>query len=376
MTAKWPSSCWHAGSSIVLSRHTLPRVAIQHQHKVIRCYASAPRQIAKRPDLATARAIETKYAANAALTWVQSGVKGDNLNPPRSTLPPPLALPDRDNGQIFFYYWFNVGRAYGTFYKEGIKGVWYNYKAASLLKERIKNDGGGAQQAAIRGVLTRAEWQLLARNTYDIGKLPLFGLLVLLFGEWLPLLVPFMPGVVPGTCRIPQQIKGMRMKAEERRRVSFRAGNFSPEEKQIVFAEKQSWPMTDKEYIQTILAPLRDDQLHHLSSSLTLHSSLWDRVQLSPLRFLMRRNLTKHLQYLAIDDKLLTPHIKSQSPSLSSPELERACEERGLDVLGRPEAVLRENLVWWLRGQQEDQGSGKAMMGMLFRRPAAWIPEK
>ncbi|TKA77454.1 hypothetical protein B0A55_04767 [Friedmanniomyces simplex] len=301
------------------------------------------------------------------------------FNPPRSTLPPPLELPERDAVQAIVIYWFNIGRAYGTFYKEGVKAVWYNNKASRLLRERIKGElkAGGEKEAASRGLISRSQWQILQRNNHDIGKLPLFGVLVLVFGEWLPLFVPFMPGVVPGTCRIPKQVHGMREAAEERRRTSFRTANFEPEKGQISFGEAEvqgnTWPMASEKYIQGVLQPMRDDQLHHLSTTLGLHSRLWDRVQLSPFRFLMRRRVTKHLQYLALDDRLL-----AQSPptsKLSHMELENACEERGLDVLGRPEPILRESLSWWLKRQAEDKGRGRAMLSMLFRRLAIrdWV---
>ncbi|KAK4553411.1 hypothetical protein LTR86_009468 [Recurvomyces mirabilis] len=378
MTARWPSSCLQTGSSIFTSRYGFTQLATISRRSITRHYAQPPpRPTQQRPakqDQAVVRIDEKSYAANSAFIWIQSGARSGPVNPPRSTLPPPLELPERKDIPNFFYYWFKIGSTYGSFYKEGVKAVWYNNKASRALRERIRNDGGGddAATVAIQGRMSRSEWQLLARNTHDIGKLPLFGVLVLLFGEWLPLLVPFMPGVVPGTCRIPKQVRGMREKAEERRRVTFRMGNFEPEQAQIKYAEVKTWPMTETAYIDGLLQAMREDQLHHLSSSLTLHSRLWDRVQLYPLRFLMTRSLAKHLQYLAIDDRLLLH--SGRTSTLTTAELERACEERGLDVLGRPEPYLRDNLSWWLKRQQDDEGRGRAMMSMLFRRPNAWIP--
>ncbi|KAK1808370.1 hypothetical protein LTR12_017277 [Friedmanniomyces endolithicus] len=379
MSRKWQSSCLLAvqTSCIHTPRHGFIPLSSIYQQTHRRRYAHQPPQQA-RPDAATSIAISEHYSAKAALNAIQSRTHGDPINPPRSTLPPPLELPERDKAPSVFIYWFRIGRAYGSFYKEGVKAVWFNNRAAKLLRERVSGElgAGGEKEAAARGLISRSEWQVLRRNEHDIGKLPLFGVLVVVFGEWLPLFVPFMPGVVPGTCRIPSQVRGMHEVGEERRRMSFRTANFEPEKGQIGFGEMAAveggaWPMASEEYILDVLKPMRDDQLHHLSTTLGLHGRIWDRLQLSP--FLIRRRVTRHLQYLALDDRLLAQ--APPSSKLSQVELENACSERGLDVLGRPEAILRESLEWWVKRQEEDEGRGRAMLSMLFRRLAIrdWV---
>jgi hypothetical protein len=377
MNLRWPSSCLRAGSSIYLKSANHGSTFTLHHIKVVRRYAQHSQPVTSpRPDVATNRAVSHEYASNSALKQIEAGTKGDPVNPPRSTLPPPLVVPERGPSTSFFAYWYSVGKAYTSFYKSGIAAVWYNRKAADALKARIKRDHNVQDMghAAAEGLMSRSDWQILQRNSHDIGKLPVFGLMVLIFGEWTPLLVAFVPNTVPGTCYIPQQVRGMREKAEERRRITFRAGNFEPPKEQVNFTKSASWPTTNAAYIQRqLLKPLRADQLHHLSSTLSLHSRMWDRVQLYPLRFLVQRRLAQHLRYLALDDNLLLRD--SRESSLSLPELERACEERGMDILGRPEAVLRGNLSWWLRRQQNDEGRGRAMLSMLFRRLdiARWV---
>lgn len=270
-------------------------------------------------------------------------------------------------------YYFRVGRAYGGFYWVGIKAVWFNFQATRLLKERIQKDAGEKWLSVVK----RSEFQLLERNSHDIGKLPLFGVLVALLGEWLPLLVPFMPGVVPGTCCFPKQLEGMRKKAEERRRRSFRQGISEPSKEQISEipegTETKDWPMTGKDYAALKLKGLRDDQLYHLSCTLDLHNRMWDRIQLPPPSWLLRRGLSKRLSYLTKDDKLLTRD--GGVPKLSSDETIIACEQRGLDVLGKREEVLRNDLTWWLARQNDDRGRGDAIFTMLFRRLAMreWV---
>jgi len=240
------------------------------------------------------------------------------------------------------------------------------------VKKEIEKRGASA--SSMLDHLKRSEFQLLARNSYDISKLPFFAVLVAIFGEWLPLLVPFIPSVVPGTCRIPKQIRGMRAKAEERRRISFRRGIAEPAKDQIlaaVDANAQNWPMSGKVFVSETLKRLKHEQLYHLSCTLNNHNSLWDRVQLPPPAALLRRGLSKRITYVVSDDKLLN-RIHGAASRLTPDELAIACEERGIDVLGKREETLRQDLESWLERQKEDRGSGKTLMVLLFRRPNAW----
>ena len=217
-----------------------------------------------------------------------------------------------------------------------------------------------------RRVLSRAEFQLLERNARDIGKLPFFALLVLLFGEWLPLLVPFIPNRVPGTCRIPKQVRGMREKSEARRRWSFRSGVAEPGAGQVATGEGGKWRMTDRASVGEVLKSLGSEQLMHLSCVLGQHSGVWDRVQLTPPAALIRRGVCKRVQYLALDDFLIIE--AGGIENLASEELVVACEERGIDVLGKPEEKLKAELQAWIKKQESDEGRGWAMIEMLFKR--------
>jgi hypothetical protein len=305
------------------------------------------------------------------------------LNPPPTTLPPPLDLPSRGE-ESYPVYLYRTGRAYGTFYKDGLKNVWHNHKDASALKKRIVADLNECKpdlaspasassrwsqlrdEAVQRGVVRRAEFQQLQRNARDIGKLPFFGVLVLLFGEWLPLIVPFIPNRVPGTARIPKQVEGMRGKAEARRKMSFREGVAEPKAKQIAVVNGGKWRMTDKGNVQGVLEGLTPAQLMHLSCVLNQHSGIWEKVRTMPPAALLRRAVRERLQYLAQDDFLM---IEAGGPGgLSSEEVVIACEERGIDVLGKAEERLREELQAWVKKQEKDDGRGWAMMEMLFKR--------
>lgn len=381
MTRGWRSGYLRTGLSI--------RVRQRDYHRLVSAHSIAHnRHFAQKPSTSSASDGVTATPADpvkSALTIIQSKARVDPINPPRSTIPPPLSLPTRGD-ESKWVYWFRIGKAYGTFYKDGIKAVYFNYQASKILKNRINLEykAKNVTEAVSKKLITRSEFQLLARNSHDIGKLPVFGLLVLIFGEWLVFVVPFVPNRVPGTCRIPSQIRGMRLTAEERRRHSFRQGITEPSKEQFSSEEvggsektkgnAVSWPVAfSAEYRKRMVKNFRDDQLYHISSSLGLHNRLWDRVQLPPPAFLLRRGINKRMTYLCQDDFLI---LENGGPSrLTQDELHTACEERGIDVLGKKDETLRNDLTWWLKREQEDRGAGYALLTMLFRRLAMreWV---
>lgn len=220
------------------------------------------------------------------------------------------------------------------------------------------------ESAAEKRLLSRAEYQVVARNLRDIGKLPLFTVLVMLFGEWLPLLVPYIPNAVPYVCRFPKQIEGMRSKQEERRRRSFREGVVGPE-MQTQRAQSET-STTNGGNGAALLDGLKYEQLLHLSSSLNLHGRWWAKLNVAPPRFMIAHRLSQKFAYFAIDDSLLLQ--AGGASKLNSEELAIACEERGMDVLNRSDSELLQRLDEWLRRQQRDPGLGQNMMDMLFRR--------
>ena len=403
MTTRWPSGYLSAVSRISCQQHAPSRLIVSSSIVLYR--TSQTRQYAKsRPKKpppppqakqfrrdavassgpAPGKALPQPDAVKSAYEIVAADATHDPINPPRSTLPPRLDLPTRGSESVFVYY-FNLGRAYGRFYKDGIKAVWYNNKAARALRKRIladlgvnTRDANGMRTLIEQVRLTRSDFQLIRRNDHDIGKLPLFGLLVLVFGEWLPLIVPFIPNAVPSTCRIPKQQRQMQEKNEKRRQWAFTLGISEPTAEQ--WADRKTaqnssaftWPMAfDTRYIRHEVQRLRLDQLYHLSCTLGLHKHFWDKLQLPPI-VMTGRAIMNRFMYLAQDDYLLLNRGRDKSfevaKRLSPEELRIAVAERGFDVLGHSDEALRERLVWWLDRQAKDRARGRAMLGMLFRR--------
>lgn len=140
------------------------------------------------------------------------------LNPPSTTRPPPLSLPDKLPGLPRYKYYFRVGKAYGVFYKNGLKAIWTNYKLARALPHQIFSRGQAKVHQAVRdGLLSRADFQLIRRTRRDINRVPLFALIWLICGEFTPLVVIYVTGAVPRTIWMPKQVQKAREEAENRR---------------------------------------------------------------------------------------------------------------------------------------------------------------
>ncbi|TID14319.1 hypothetical protein E6O75_ATG09398 [Venturia nashicola] len=300
--------------------------------------------------------------------------KHDRVNASPTTLPAPLDVPEREKGQGKFSYAFKAGKAYLGFYKTGIKNIYSNWKVAREIGGKLERgmtprlppgDGmrGGGGKAFVKGggdnvytdfLLTRAELQFLRRSRHDMSRVPLFALLFVVFGEWLPLIVVFFTPVVPYTCRIPRQVEKTRRALEEMRRKSFR-GEIDG------YVPTPTRRGTDGQAIQN-LDDCEKGQLMHISRSLGLHFRLWDFTKgIIPGSGILKYRIRKHLEYLAQDDALLLRD--GGVAKLNQEEVLLACEQRGIDVLGRREDYLRDTLERWMKGRKDGR-----VLNMLLSR--------
>jgi hypothetical protein len=150
-------------------------------------------------------------------------------------------------------------------------------------------------------------------------------------GEFTPVVVIALSGVVPWTCRIPKQIESDRRKLEKRRSISFR--------------ELTSEPPT-----QAGAENLGRAQLLHISRSLGLSSGLWDWIGGLPTG-LLRRKVGRRVEYLELDDDLIRK--AGGVNDMASEEVKMALVERGVDVLGKGDALLKANLNAWLLSREK-----------------------
>lgn len=314
----------------------------------------------------------------------------DGINGPISTLPPPLNFPEKGDSSAPVHL-FRIGRAYGKFYWDGVKATWANHKRAKTLKTHIvaSNRAAGLPniprpllahlefyyENAGKEKMTRTDFQLLMREQYDFRKLPPFALMVALFGEWLPLIVPFVPSAVPRTCRIPNQIEDMRKGVEERRKISFREGLKTPKPSESNDEAMPTSMAGGKKALPRLYHSMRTAQ-HivkmgkpesiHISRVLGIGGRLFDKMGVQHPLFPVK--LMRHLGYLHIDDELLLRDWVLSHLTLSTEETRIACEERGIDVVGRGESEMKEDLSKWLEGRKRDNGDYGEVLKMLFTR--------
>ena len=289
-----------------------------------------------------------RLASTAAATRI---VHNTNVNPPSSTLPGPLVLPVRAESQSAPSYFFSLGKAYLSFYKTGAKAVYTNFKASQSITSRLP-PSTSVSDALEKGLLSRAEWQLIWRSRQDIKKVPLFALVFMICGEFTPLVVLFMAGVVPRTCMIPKQVQMMREKREARRAQSFRDGTLDQ--------ASRNTPEVDD---------LKSFQLVHIGRSLGLYPALFDRLFGGFPTAALRARVRRWKEYLELDDVAIERNGGVQEMEME--EVRIAAEERGLDVLGKNDTQLKGVLNDWLAARKN-----QPVIPLLIARPSAWTKAK
>lgn len=266
---------------------------------------------------------ETKTSFSSAAS---STSLSQSLNPPASTRPPPLTVPVREPNSSLPKHLYKLGKAYVSFYRTGLKAILTNYR---LLSKTSKN-----------AETSRAALLLRERTRHDIVRLPLFGLIILLTGEFSPLVVFLFPKLTPYTCRIPGHVNKLRRKAEERRARSAEG-----------------------------LAKVKDGMVPervadgHIARVLGLGGSVWDRVGLRvPFA---RRRVRGALERIVRDDFMIK--AGGGVGKVDDDEVVLAAEVRGLDVREREVSELRDWLGRWIDrttrgGESEGQGAVRKLL--------------
>lgn len=162
-------------------------------------------------------------------------------------------------------------------------------------------------------------------------RVPIFGLVMLICGEFTPLVVIAISDVVPWTCRIPRQVEGDRRKLEERRSNAFRG--LATEPPSVAGVEK-----------------LSRNQLKQITASLGLGFRLWDWVGGLPSGMLATK-VRKQVEYLDMDDALIRKGGGLRE--METEEVKMALMERGVDVLGKEIPKLRRDLASWLHSRDK-----------------------
>lgn len=252
------------------------------------------------------------------------------VNPPAVSRPPPLTLPRRRDYESTPKYYFEMGKGYLKFYKDGLKNV---LASRRLLREKLKRTPADDRPSIFRPnyvprTFSRADWVLLWRVRHDMIRLPLFGLMLIVIGEFTVLVVAYVDHLVPYTCRIPTQIFGALEKAEQRRKAAF--------------------DEFESKYPHGVLSPrvTRDVARAHVLKSLHISGAMWDKLGFTPPGMWQAKGLHR-MAFLEGDDKNI---VEDGGPTgLEYDELRLACADRGIDTLGKSETELRSWFGDWLR---------------------------
>lgn len=212
------------------------------------------------------------------------------------------------------------------------------------------DNGTGDKDKALQK--SRSTFQLLNRAAYDVRRMIPFSLILIVFGEFTPLLVlAFGNAVVPFTCRIPKQLAKYRMTRTGRKRAALSAhsiavhgsvtppGPGTPEEMELLarFASEEFVRGASNEEVLRACAVFGLVKSHQKSTFL--------------VNGLYRPRLRKFVEYLALDDQLIRDC--GGVSAMKRAEVRVAVEERGgfgLLSMDGPEAERTERrwLQQWL----------------------------
>ncbi|WEW60410.1 hypothetical protein PRK78_005895 [Emydomyces testavorans] len=270
------------------------------------------------------------------------------VNPPPSTRPAKLELPEKPaNSSKSFSYYFSLGKAYYAFYKTGLKNVYHNYRTAApirkklgfagylptLLPPRALSGTSAFEQLVTREGVTRAEFQLLRRSAHDVRRMIPFVLILIVCGEFTPLVVLALGArVTPLTCRVPRQLEKERRLKLERKSAALRAATTTAA---AAGGSSQEWlnlttlPRSVASVVRHASADeiLRSCAVLGLSKSHRLPGYIPGFMQGTVVNWVYRPKLRRWLEYLAVDDALMREGGGVRG--LSADELRIAVEERG-----------------------------------------------
>ncbi|PYI21190.1 hypothetical protein BO99DRAFT_441743 [Aspergillus violaceofuscus CBS 115571] len=298
-----------------------------------------------------------------------------NINPPASTRPADLTLPTALSPSASpadkLKHYLAVGRAYLTFYKTGLKNVYHNHRAAVPLrralgvpahlptsaylvvtKESLVASKGNANVSTTMtttttaktaknnssnnnnnnnkknnnnnrpAAISRSSFQLLHRAAYDIRRMIPFTLLLIVCGEFTPLVVLALGNAVtPRTCRVPRQLEKERAKRVQRKKGALlldRGTVTAPE----VGSEKEM------KSLRWLMAASGDGDREAAARACAVFGLAGSHDRLAwPVLPLYRRRLERYLDYLEVDDELIRRGGGVQA--MEAAEVRIAVEERG-----------------------------------------------
>jgi LETM1-like protein len=291
----------------------------------------------------------TKPSSTASTSGVSStGITSlpSDVNPPPSTRPvdletPAPLSPSASIGEKLLRY-IAVGRAYYSFYKTGLKNVYYNYRAALPLRRSLglpiylptspppAVGAGNSFHAAVTTLnLSRADFQLLRRAAYDVRRIVPFTLLLIVCGELTPFVVLILGNAVtPSTCWVPKQLDKERGRRAQQKCAAFTAvqtalGSATPISPGS--EEELEWLAGNFADVDFAASSASAQQVLQACAVFNLTRTHERPSFLVPLIY--RPRLKRWVEYLDLDDRLIMRG--GGVKSLNTAEVRLAVEDRG-----------------------------------------------
>ncbi|KDN47730.1 hypothetical protein K437DRAFT_91409 [Tilletiaria anomala UBC 951] len=215
------------------------------------------------------------------------------------------------------------------FYFQGLKQIWKNRNEVVELKRRVRQEGY---------VLNRADRILIRTHSSDMRKLPLFAAILIILEEILPIVVIYMPSLLPSTCVLPSQLESIYSSAElTKHRVVGELRDATSEVQPILAAAAAEGTDVKVGALNQLSRPT----LVKLATLFGLSTSL------APAGIL-RSRLEAHLRYLREDDELMAQGQGFNAVPQDKIGLVKACEERGLRAIGLSNASQFAALQRWV----------------------------
>ena len=347
------------------------------------------------------------------------------VNPPDFTLPPPHSIPERLPNQSYLPYLFARGKGYARFFKDGLKNIYEMFKAAQVLERRLAKDkaeqdakqrqkeaaqnerrhflinkqGKTPEEAAAQvaeeaenekwldpwsqplgmgsyyaefehlnlpTVITRAEFQIVTRNHNALKKVAPFAFVVMILGEFTPLVMFYFKNIFPEPCRLPaiqaaldRQFNRRKLGSFERYLMHIVHDPRGTEDSKILDAAP---PMSPAEL--NLLDHLSLPALRHAAVAINAISPSVNRLMYAEYlserlrsrlvsRAYLVRKIKARLFYLRTDDGLM--QRDGDVLNLTDAELKRYTTERGYATLHMTPRHHYEQFKNWMRASMKGE---------------------
>lgn len=245
--------------------------------------------------------------------------------------------------------------------KDGAKHMWHGTK---LLGYEIKVSTKLMVKLLSGYTLSRRENNQLLRTLGDVMRLvPFLMFIIIPFAEFLlPVALKIFPGLLPSTYVSPSEAKKKRVKLAETRKAASDLIQKSLDQeglklsKKVVEKEKQSFvsffdiisngQTPSKEHLIQVAQMFKNDQvLDNLSRNQLVAMAKYMSLRAYGTDAIVRYQIRHRLMTIMKDDHIIK---KEGVDSLTVPELQSACSQRGIKTQDVSPARLREDLETWL----------------------------